>query len=127
MKLGGVTMNDSGMEDIRDDEELRWREEKKAQAYHWWREALAGHKPAVTSEAQPGWFLAKIDGKLVPGSIWFDGPKDENGQPCGDEELRAEIGGELWHPDDAWPWLAKRPVSHDEYDYWVNRLFEEFV
>jgi hypothetical protein len=91
----------------------------EAELYDWHRRALAGEKPPVwESEPKCGWYLARLEarGDLVPGSVWMDQPTDpETGELCGDEVLRCEIGGECRNPIDAWTWLAKRPVSYQEY------------
>lgn len=88
-----------------------------ADQYAWHRSALAGEKPAVTFEPQPGWFLRKDEsGFMTPCSIWLEQPIDETtDELLGDEELCCECGGVSCDPTEAWSWLAKRPVSKDEY------------
>lgn len=88
-----------------------------ADQYEWHSRALAGENPPVTYEAQPGWFLRKDKVGMVPCSIWLEQPVDEEtGELLGDEVLLAECGGVACDASEAWTWLAKRPISKDEYD-----------
>ncbi len=87
-------------------------------ALEWHRAALAGEAPPVTYEPQCGFFLRKeASGAMTPCSIWLEQPIDEvTGELMGDEVLLAECGGESCDPSESWMWLAKRPISKEEYD-----------
>jgi hypothetical protein len=90
----------------------------------WWEDAVAGRRPAVTTEPQAGFFVVKAQGTMLPASITWEGPKDENGDPCGDEVLVAEIGGTPVDAVDNWLTMARRPVSRSEYSMWLDKLME---
>lgn len=85
--------------------------------YEWHTKALAGENPPITHEAQPGWFLKKeAPGVMTPCKIWLEQPVDEEtGELLGDELLVCECGGVPCDAQEAWLWLAKRPISKDEY------------
>lgn len=99
-------------------------------AYEWHRKAMAGENPAVTYEPQCGFYLKRdpppLDpvtrepvgkGPFVPCSIWLEQPvDDETGELLGDEVLLCECGGVETDAAEAWSWLAKRPISKEEYD-----------
>lgn len=91
----------------------------------WYWDALAGKKPPLTTTPECGYFVAKINGKMVPARIYWEGPTDEDGNPCGDETLRCEIGGTQRDPEEAWLWCARRPVSFEEFIYWLGQMMEE--
>lgn len=91
----------------------------------WYWAAISGKNPPITTEPQAGYFVVKQNGRMVPASIYWEGPKDENGNLCGDETLHAEIGGVPHDPDEAWLWCAKRVVSPEEYQFWLGQLFNE--
>lgn len=80
---------------------------------------MAGENPSVTFEPQPGWFLKREErgGAFIPCSIWLEQPMDEaTGELIGDEVLLCECGGDPCDPEATWTWLAKRPISKEEYD-----------
>lgn len=86
-------------------------------ALEWHTRALAGENPPVTYEAQVGWYVRKdAPGVMTPCTIWLEQPVDEEtGELVGDEVLLCECGGVPCDPSEAWTWLAKRPISKDEY------------
>ena len=96
-----------------------------ADPYAWHRAALAGNHPIVTDEPHAGFYLVTRDERMIPASSWWEGLMDENGEPCADETMLAEIGGELCYPEDRWLDMAKRPISQDEYNYWLDRFIAE--
>ena len=53
----------------------------------WWRDAIAGKKPPITTTPECGFFVVRMRGTMVPASILWEGPTDENGDPCGDQKL----------------------------------------
>lgn len=88
--------------------------------FDWWRAALAGEKPR-TYEAEPecGYFkmrdrrglnkdLAPIKRPWIACAIW----RDLRGH------LNAELAGSAVDVDRIWPWVAKYPVSFEDYSYW---------
>ncbi len=88
-----------------------------ATAYDWHARALAGEPVQITHEPQAGWFLRKdAPGVLTPCKIWLEQPVDEQtGELMGDEVHLCECGGVPCDATEAWVWLAKRPISKDEY------------
>lgn len=82
--------------------------------WDWHRRAIRGERvPIHDSTPQAGFFLTRLvaRGALVPGSIWLEQIVcPETGELLQDERYRAEILGEEVEPNDAWPWLAKRPI-----------------
>lgn len=98
--------------------------------YAWHADLLAGKKP-LTYEGEPqcGYFkmrdrrglnknLAPIKRPWVACAIW----RDEAG------ELKAEYAGRPTEIERLWPWVAKHPVSYDDYAYWhQNERFPEKV
>lgn len=99
-------------------------------AWEWHRAALAGENPSVTYEPQVGYFVRRdkppLDpetrqpvgvGNFIPCSIWLEQPVDDaTGELLGDEVLLCECGGVLADPAEMWTWLAKRPISKEEYE-----------
>ena len=87
-------------------------------AYDWHHRAIAGENPPVTYEPQPGWYLRKDEGgKMTPCSISLEQPIDEaTGELLGDEVLTCECGGEDCDAEASWIYLAKRPITKEEYD-----------
>ena len=55
--------------------------------YVWWRKALAGDKPPITTTPEVGWFLwKKAQGEMVPASIYWEHQTDpETGEIIGDD------------------------------------------
>lgn len=89
--------------------------------YEFWRRLLAGENPPIHSDDyQCGYFkvrdrrgvnarLAPAKRPFVPAAIWKDGDK-----------FRAEIAGTEIDVEQAWPWIAKHAISHEQYVYWHN-------
>lgn len=88
-------------------------------AYQWWRDLLAGKKPPI-HEGDPhcGYFklrdrrglnknLAPIKRPFVAAAIWQEGGI-----------FKAEIAGTITDVDRAWPYVAKYPVTYEEYAHW---------
>ncbi len=84
----------------------------------WWRKALAGEKPPITTTPEAGYFVhrASRSEPFVPCRIYWQGEHDENGDLVGDETLHAEIGGVECDAEEMWLWWSKRPVTKEEYD-----------
>lgn len=94
--------------------------------YDWWRASLAGENPPVhESPAECGYFKVRDnvskyksyrETPFLAAAIW----RDEAG------ELHAEIGGEAVRVDwgvpgsgpCAWPYVAKRVITFEQYEYW---------
>lgn len=92
--------------------------------YDWYRKALAGENPPVYSEPECGYFLMKRSkGNFVPASIYWDGPRDDEGRLIGDETLLCEVGGDFCDPEEQWLYLAKRVVSFEEYSMYMAKMF----
>ena len=83
------------------------------------RGALADDMP-TTEEPQCGWFKRRLvrGGPFVPARIWMYQPVDpETGDLVGDEVLQCEIGGRFADPEVQFPWLARHPISEQEFNY----------
>ncbi len=97
------------------------------QAYAWHMRAIRGEKmPIHEGEPQCGFYLTRLvaRGALVPGSIYLEQITDpETGELMADEVYRAEILGEQVDPNDAWIWLAKRPICRLFYLEKLGSIF----
>lgn len=104
--------------------------------YDWHRRAMAGEKPPVW-EGHPmcGWFVRSYTdrGVLYPAMICMEQDIDEEtGELLGDERLRCVVArpGDGWpsiagHEADAyeeWTYLAKRPISREEYHVLMQQV-----
>lgn len=85
----------------------------------WWRRALAGEKPPITSEPHAGWYKRKLvkGGPWVAAAIWWHGPVDADGEPDGDEVLLCAVDGTHQDPEEQWTYLAANPITEQEYRY----------
>jgi len=89
-------------------------------ALAWYRAALAGRRPQITSEPQAGYFERKLvkDGPRVGARIWLHQETcPETGELIADEYLRCEVDGIEMDVDEQWPWLADRPIPEGRYRY----------
>jgi len=88
--------------------------------YAWWRAKLAGEKP-LTYEAEPqcGYFrvrdrrglnkhLAPIKRPWIAAAIW----RAEDGS------FKAEVAGSPTDIENAWPYIAKHPITYEHYQFW---------
>lgn len=101
----------------------------ESELYDWHRRALAGESPPVwEGEPMCGWFVRSFSdrGVLYPAMIFCEREIcEETGELLSDERLRCIVArpGDGWpsvagHEADAfdeWLYLAKRPVSKEEY------------
>lgn len=87
-------------------------------AYAWHSAAVAGKKPAITSEPQCGWFKRQLrkDGPYVGARIFMEQPMDrETGELIGDEVMRCEVDGKRRVPEEEWLWLAGDPITLEDF------------
>lgn len=102
-----------------------------AQRWDWWERAVAGEPvPIHEDEPHQGYFATRkfrygewVKGPFVPARIWWE-PGDidpETGELTSPEICRAEIDGRRIDPWRAWPWLAKRPITEDEWK-WLRAM-----
>lgn len=89
----------------------------------WWRAALAGARPPITSEPQCGFYQRKFfkGGVFVRARIWLDRSTDAIGELLGDEILRCEIDGKPADPHEQWLWLADNPITETEFKFLTAR------
>lgn len=77
--------------------------------YTFWRESLAGAKPAITNEdPKCGFYRMKRGGKFVPVAVFADSAG----------ELRFKINDSMATNDvgiEQWPWYAANPITEEEY------------
>lgn len=88
--------------------------------YQWWSNLLDGRQmPIHEGEPQCGYFkirdrrglnkdLAPIKRPFIAAAIW----KEPDGA------FKAEIAGQPVKIDQAWPYVAKYPITYYEYTYW---------
>lgn len=99
--------------------------------YSWHRTALAGGKPPLhEGDAHAGWYMTSVtQGKrpFFPATIFWEGPRDEDGNLIGDEVVRCEIAGLRRDPGEEFVWMAIRPVTEAEYDFWMGKLISDPV
>lgn len=93
----------------------------EAQAYRWWRDALAGLRPARhEDDPQCGFYKTRVvrGGPLVGVAIWLEQDIDpETGELTAPETLAAICNGVTRRPD--WirrNWTYFRPISDADYD-----------
>ena len=95
--------------------------------FEWWRKSLAGGKPPIhEDDPQCGYFkirdrrglnkdLAPIKRPFIAAAIWKDG-----------DAFKAEIAGTEVSIESAWPYVAKYPISYEDYQFWhVNEKWPE--
>ena len=73
--------------------------------FHYWREALAGNKMAISADHPQSGYYRKRAGKggpWLPVAIWT---KKDSGEQV------ARVAGEMVDPLDVWTWVADEPVS----------------
>lgn len=102
-----------------------------AERWAWWEAAVAGESPPIhDGEPHQGFFAVRrfrygqwVKGPFVPARVWWeDGEIDpETGELLSDERCRAEIDGRRANPWSTWTWLARRPISEDEFQ-WLMAL-----
>lgn len=102
----------------------------KAESLAWWRAALAGERPPITQEPQPGYYTRRMvkGGPLVPVAIWYGAPPaDEDGTALGDAPLLCAVNGKLTDPLETWLWVAANPIPEDAYNALVSTAKERQV
>lgn len=77
-----------------------------------WRAALAGETVAIhDAEPNSGFYRVKRkSGELHPVAIW----RDEAGT------IHAQLNGEAAAPSTVWPWAAKRPVTYEAFQAYMD-------
>ncbi len=104
--------------------------------YEWHRKAMAGEKPPVwEGHPQCGWFVRSFSdrGTLYPAMICMEQIVcDETGDLLSDERLRCVVArpGDGWpsiaghdvDPYEEWTYLAKRPISQEEYHILMRQV-----
>lgn len=85
----------------------------------WWRAAIAGDRPAITSEPRAGFYKRRLvkGGPFVPVAIWFERELDEAGDLLSDEVVKCTVDGRLADVDSTWSYCAGSPITEAEFDY----------
>jgi hypothetical protein len=85
----------------------------------WWRSALAGEKPAITENPEPGFFKRRLvkGGPEVPVQIWIEEERDEAGDLMADQVVKCTVDGVLADVDSHWSYCCARPITEAEFDY----------
>lgn len=85
----------------------------------WWRSALAGEKPAITENPEPGFFKRRLvkGGPWVPVQIWIEEERDEAGDLMADQVVKCTVDGVLADVDAHWSYCCARPITEAEFDY----------
>ena len=89
------------------------------QAYRWHSLAVIGQRPPIhDGHPECGWYMRtlKKDGDPVPATIYLEQPIDpQTGELTGPEVMICEVNGQRRNPVDEWTWLARRPISEQQY------------
>lgn len=103
---------------ITSDEHMR-KPTPKSQLYKWYEAALAGKKPPITHEPQPGYYARRLvkGGPYVPVAIYMVSPVDDDGNLTGPEYLTCVVDGKLANPEDQWTYVADNPIPESEHRY----------
>lgn len=95
--------------------------------YEWHRRRLAGEVlPIHEIWPEAGWYMTSVTGgqkPFLPSSIFWAGPRGENGELIADETTHCEIADVPRDKFVEWQWMAIRPVTYEEYLYWKTELF----
>lgn len=90
--------------------------------YEWWLKKLAGEVVEVSADnPQAGFYRKKGKGDRpwLPVALWWDGPKDEEGELIDDARLVCNKGfahdAEEVDPQEIWTWIADQPVTEEAY------------
>ena len=102
-----------------------------AERWQWWERAVAGDPmPIHDGEPHAGFFKVRrfrygewTKGPFVPARVWWESGEidPETGELLTPEICRAEVDGRPENPWRAWTWLARRPISEDEWK-WLKAL-----
>lgn len=102
-----------------------------ADRWRWWEDTLAGKDPPIhEGEPQAGFYKVRrfsygkwARGPFVPARIWWDATDidAETGELLSDEKLLAEIDGKPVNPWRKWEWIARRPITEEEWE-WLKAL-----
>ena len=86
----------------------------------WWRAAIAGDQPQITSEPHVGFFKRKLvrGGVFVPCEIrMVQEVCPETGELIADEYLDCLVNGIRHDPHEEWLWLCANPITEAEFKY----------
>lgn len=92
-------------------------------AFAWWRSALAGKKPAITSQPMCGFYQRKFarGGVFVPVAIFITQELDANGELSCDEQMVCLVNGKPSDPEAEWSYCAGNPITEQEYRFLIER------
>lgn len=111
----------------------------EAELYRWHTETLAHiaahgeadrNRPALhEDEPQCGWYRRRLvpKGPFVPARVWVEpGQTDpETDELISPEVMRCEVDGARVPVDRAWTWIARYPISEDQYMAMLAGSFAE--
>lgn len=86
--------------------------------YDYWRRVLNGERvPILEDDPQQGFYrLRKYkNGPWLPVAIWIEQPKDEDGNPDGDERVITKLESTIVDPDTVWLSCARHTVTYEDY------------
>jgi hypothetical protein len=93
-------------------------------AYEWHANRLSGREDGwpITHEPQCGFFKQRLvrGGPWVGVHIGYSFLTDENGELVSDEVLTCTVDGKPADPEQVWTYVAKRPISSEEYRFLMN-------
>lgn len=94
-----------------------------ADAFQWWRDALAGRAPQITSEPHCGFFQRRFvrGGVFVPVAIFIEQETDDAGELSTDERLVCLVNGKSADPEAEWTYCAGHPITEPEYRFLIER------
>ena len=92
-------------------------------AFQWWRDALAGKRPVITTEPEPGFYRRRLvkGGPWVGVAIWIEQEIGDEGDLLTDETLACARDGLTADPDEEWSYCAGNPITEEEYRYLCDR------
>jgi hypothetical protein len=100
------------------------------QRWQWWEDAISG-KPVETLEndIHCGFFKKRkfrygewTKGPWLPARVWMEQEIDpETGELLSDEVYRMEIDGKRVDPWKMWTWIARKPITEDEWK-WLRAM-----
>lgn len=89
----------------------------------WHRAAMAGQRPAITTEPRVGFFKRKFirGGPWCCARIWVEQIVDsETGELLADEVMCCDVDGRPADPEEQWLHIADHPVGESEYNYLLS-------
>lgn len=87
-----------------------------------WARSLAGEKPPVHDDPQPGYYRRKLakGGPWVPVRIWIEQDIDDAGDLVVPPRVRCLLNGHEADAGEQWTWCCAEPITRAEYAYLLD-------